>query len=200
MTRRKTMSRTRSQIRAELELIRAMQVYFEVEFDLYPLALRYNHNHGPDGKFTTGGGTLHAPDLGGGIGGGNSIDIIAKSDIIESKGKKAIKDAFITGKSSENIVGAIIDNHKSLAEFTPKEMKSFLEANGYKTKPLGSRSSLKGIPFEQGGGYRVNFCDDGYFMYHPKTKSHHNNKPYWRASCGKKGDNRYDMEGNRIEN
>ncbi len=72
------MSRTRSQIRAELELIRAMQVYFEVEFDLYPLALRYNHNHGPDGKFCSGSGTSNT----GGVIQQSVIDKSGESDII----------------------------------------------------------------------------------------------------------------------
>ncbi len=53
-----------SEIRAALEHIRAMQVYFEVEFDLYPLALRYNHNHGPDGKFCSGSGVDNSGESG----------------------------------------------------------------------------------------------------------------------------------------
>ncbi|MCR5016605.1 MAG: hypothetical protein K6A75_08545 [Ruminococcus sp.] len=77
-------------------------------------------------------------------------------------------------------------------------MKDFLDANGYNTKPLGGKSSLKGIPFNEGGGYRTDFMGDGYFMYHPAKNSHHNGA-YWRASSGRKGDNRYDMEGNPIK-
>ena len=118
-----------------------------------------------------------------------------ESGIIESKNKQAIKAAFTNGTTSDEIVEAIITNHKGLAEFTPSEMKDFLEENGYKTKPLGSRSSLKGIPFEAGGGYRVNFGNDGYFQYHPENKSHHE-RAYWKASCGKEGANRYDLDGN----
>jgi hypothetical protein len=51
---------------------------------------RFNPNHGADGKFISGGGTKHAPDLGGGIGGGNSgngIDKANKSDIMNKKAK-----------------------------------------------------------------------------------------------------------------
>ncbi len=51
---------------------------------------RFNPNHGADGKFISGGGTKHAPDLGGGIGGGdsgNSIDKSEKSGIIKKRPK-----------------------------------------------------------------------------------------------------------------
>ena len=128
----------------------------------------------------------------------SSIDNSSEDVIIESKEKRAIKNAFIHGKTSDEIVGVIIDNHKGLADFTPAEMKDFLDANGYNTKPLGGKSSLKGIPFNEGGGYRTDFMGDGYFMYHPAKNSHHNGA-YWRASSGRKGDNRYDMEGNSIK-
>lgn len=128
----------------------------------------------------------------------SSIDNSSEDAIIESKEKRAIKNAFIHGKTSDEIVGVIIDNHKGLADFTPAEMKDFLDANGYNTKPLGGKSSLKGIPFNEGGGYRTDFMGDGYFMYHPAKNSHHNGA-YWRASSGRKGDNRYDMEGNPIK-
>lgn len=83
------MSRTRSQIRAELELIRALQVYFEVEFDLYPLALRYNHNHGPDGKFCSGSG----------------VDNSGESGIIDKKGlsfEEYAKDPSKLGLTTPN--------------------------------------------------------------------------------------------------
>lgn len=77
-------------------------------------------------------------------------------------------------------------------------MKENLEKLGYTVKPLGGKSSLKNIPFEKGGGYRTAFLKDGYFQYHPAVKSHHRGA-YWKASCGKKGDNRYDMDGNPIK-
>jgi hypothetical protein len=145
-----------------------------------------------NGKWiSSGGGSGSSSDGGAGLTSGGD------SGILESKEKQAIKEAFINGTVSDEIVEVIISNHKGLAEFTPNEMKSFLEENGYKTKPLGSKSSLKGVPFEEGGGYRVTFCFDGYFQYHPEDKSHHE-KAYWRASSGKKGDNRYDMDGNPI--
>lgn len=150
---------------------------------------RYNHNHGADGKFTSGTGSPSA---------GNGIDKSGKSGIIESSGKHHIIKAFADRNSSDEIVDTIVENHKSLAEFTPTSMKQTLEQLDYDVKPLGKRSSLAGIPFEEGGGYRTHFGGDGYFQYHPEIKSHHK-QSYWKVSNGKRGDNRYDMEGNKIE-
>lgn len=156
------------------------------------------------GWITKGGRHILIGDDEGGSSGGaggksaKKVDKSEKSDIIESEGKRAIIEAFKNGTTSEEIVGTIVDNHKALSEFTPKSMKVNLEKLGYTVKPLGGKSSLKNIPFEKGGGYRTAFLKDGYFQYHPAVKSHHRGA-YWKASCGKKGDNRYDMDGNPIK-
>lgn len=49
-------------IKQEIEYLRALQIYYEIIFDLFPLENRYNHNHGPDGKFTSGSGTAAGVD------------------------------------------------------------------------------------------------------------------------------------------
>lgn len=121
-----------------------------------------------------------------------------ESGIIETGGKDVIINAFKNGKTSDEVVGTIIENHKSLSEFTPKSMKELLEDLGYEVKPLGGKSTLKGIPFEKGGGYRTAFLKDGYFQYHPAKNSHHDGE-YWRVSNGKYGDNRYNMDGSVKE-
>lgn len=54
--------------------------------------------------------------------------------------------------------------------------------------------SLKGIKFEDGGGYKVNFGGDGILQYHPEKNSHHNGA-YYKISTGKEGRKRYDLEG-----
>ena len=94
---------------------------------------------------------------------------------------------------------SIFENHEALAAFTHDSMKSFLEECGYEVRPLGSSSSLKGMRFEQGGGYRVAFGGDGYCQYHPKKGSHHGKEPYWRVSNGERGDNRYGMDGKEFQ-
>ena len=99
-----------------------------------------------------------------------------------------IKDAFISSLSS---------HPKRLASFTPGSIKAQLEAEGYEIKPL-KNGSLKNIPFEEGGGYKVNFADGGLFQYHPAAKSHHGGA-YYKISTGKGGTHRYDLEGNKLD-
>ena len=128
-----------------------------------------------------------------GYNGGNALTGGGNGGIIKSD-KQCILDAFTSGNHSDDIVDEIILHHKGFKDIDPAEMKKFLEDNVYNVKPLGGRSALKGIPFEQGGGYRAAFGGDAYFQYHPEEGSHHDG-PYWKVSNGKRGDNRYDMEG-----
>ena len=69
-----------------------------------------------------------------------------------------------------------------------------LEDIGYAVRPLSGRSRLKGVRFEDGGGYGTNFGNSGYFQYHPEKLSHHE-KEYWKISCAKQGVHRYEMDG-----
>ena len=75
-------------------------------------------------------------------------------------------------------------------------MKTMLEDIGLEVKPLG-KGNFKGVPFEDGGGYRINFGGDGLFGYHSKERSHHRGA-YWKISNGK-GKHRYDLDGNKIK-
>lgn len=183
-----------------------LRLYFcELEIELLRLRLglteRRDNNYIQDpktGRFE--GSRPSGKGLGGTVGAsGRSEESLAKSDKdVKIKEKaKAIKNAFAAKGTSDDIVSAVIDNHEGLASYTPKSMKSMLEELGHEVKPLGSKSSLKGIPFEEGGGYRVTFGGDGYFQYHPANGSHHGDE-YWRISNGTRGDNRYDMDGNEI--
>ena len=107
---------------------------------------------------------------------------------------KAIVNAFTNMTNSDDIVDTVVNNHFGLAEFTPQTMKDLLESAGYETKPLNKSATWKGIPFEQGGGYKTNFGGDAYFQYHPEKGSHHDGA-YWRIANGKHGDKRYKMDG-----
>lgn len=107
--------------------------------------------------------------------------MIARRDI-------GIKEAFV--KSIAKAPGR-------LASFTPKSLKEKLEAEGYEVKAL-QKGSLKGLSFEEGGGYKVNFGDGGLLQYHPNTKSHHGGA-YYKISRGEGGTHRYDLEGNEID-
>lgn len=128
-----------------------------------------------------------------------SVENSGESGIIYTEGMLAIRDAFANATTSDEVVDAIINNHEALADFTPETMKKMLTDLGYDVKPLNKSAYLKGIPFEEGGGYRVSFGGDGYFQYHPEKGSHHENEAYWRVSNGKKGDNRYDLAGNKLK-
>ena len=65
-------------IKQEIEYLRALQIYYEIIFDLFPLENRYNHNHGSDGKFTSGSGTANA------VTSDAEVDKMKESDIIKS--------------------------------------------------------------------------------------------------------------------
>ena len=128
-----------------------------------------------------------------------SVDKSEENDIIEdekTRGQKEIEKAFEDNSSSDEICKAIINNHYDLARYSPEEMKELLEYFGYSVKPL-AQGSLKDIPFENGGGYKINFGKDGIFQYHPKTKSHHGGA-YWKIKNSNE-DKRYGLDGNEIE-
>jgi hypothetical protein len=71
-------------------------------------------------------------------------------------------------------------------------MKNLLENNGYSVLPL-SGGNYKGIPFEDGGGYKALFGGDGIIQYHPE-RSHHSGE-YWKITNGKRGAHRYGRDG-----
>ena len=82
-----------------------------------------------------------------------------------------------------------------LQAYTPDKLKAALEADGYEIHPL-ARGKLKGVRFEDGGGFRVNFSDGGLLQYHPDQGSHHDGA-YYKISTGTKGVIRYDIDGKR---
>lgn len=97
----------------------------------------------------------------------------------------------------EDFVRQIVDNLKLFGSFdTPDNLKLALENVGFEVKPLGD-GQLKGVPFEDGGGYRINFSDDGVIMYHPEEHSHHGGA-YYKISTGRGGTRRYDRYGKEL--
>ena len=94
------------------------------------------------------------------------------------------------------LVSDLIQHPKRFASFTPEKLRIALEAEGFEVKPLMS-GSLKGIPFEDGGGFKVNFEDGGLLQYHPEKNSHHNGA-YYKISTGMRGVKHYDTEGNEM--
>ena len=100
--------------------------------------------------------------------------------------------AQVHDKRSDTLVDAIVENHEALRYYTPENMKVLLETAGYEVKPLG-HGNYKGVPFEDGGGYRVNFGGDGILHYHPEKRSHHGGA-YWKIQNGKEA-HRYGLDG-----
>ena len=119
------------------------------------------------------------------------IDKYFKKDVVENIGESGT--IYIDKK-----IGSYLEVPKSLGETTHKEKHDDFIANGVDVKPL-SKGSLKGVKYEDGGGYKVNGSEDGqYLQYHPANKSHHKGE-YYKLSSGKTGTKRYDMDGNLIE-
>lgn len=82
---------------------------------------------------------------------------------------------------------------EGLAEYTPVSLKNSLEKAGFEVKPL-SKGRLKGIAFEDGGGYKTNFGPSGLLQYHPDTMSHHEGA-YYKISTEEGGTRRYELDG-----
>lgn len=88
------------------------------------------------------------------------------------------------------------ENPSLLKGKTPSGLMEELKGLGFEIKPL-SRGSLKGIPFENNGGYKTNYRGDGYIQYHPDTNTHHEGA-YYKISSAKNGTHRYNMDGEEI--
>ena len=89
------------------------------------------------------------------------------------------------------------NNPSILGARTPAEWKEYLEQLGFDVNPLG-RGSLKGVAFEDGGGYRINYRGDGYLQYHPK--GNHHTDEYYKISSAQKGKRRFHLNGQEKYN
>lgn len=136
-----------------------------------------------------------------GIAGKTVLTGSAKSGTIEPPPDSLarFRDALLKQKDSPSdssiLVNEIVEHHSDLKYYTPESMKRHLEQTGYTVKPLG-KGNFKGVPLEEGGGFKTNFGGDGLFQYHPEKRSHHDGA-YWKISNGKEA-RRYDMGGNEI--
>jgi len=125
----------------------------------------------------------------------DDIDIIHNEIRIEmGKEKHSLKK---TTGGLPDLPDRISERPEMLGDYTPEELKQALEASGYEVKPL-SKGSLKGIQFEDGGGFKTNFQDGGLLQYHPGKNRRHGGE-YYKISTGKGGTKRYDTKGNLKE-
>ena len=74
-------------------------------------------------------------------------EAIGNPDGIEGIGK--------SGTNSINSLDDLLTNPNKLSGVSGEELYNYLVKNGYDVKPL-NRGSFKGIPFEEGGGFKVN--------------------------------------------
>lgn len=111
--------------------------------------------------------------------------------------RKQAASATAAGREATLSLQILAPNGKigveELLSYAPKELKKVLEGMGFDVKPL-ARGSLKGLLFEDGGGFKINFEDGGLLQYHPETKSHHGGA-YYKISTGKGGTHRYGLDG-----
>ncbi|MBO6146029.1 MAG: hypothetical protein J6O70_00450 [Lachnospiraceae bacterium] len=91
------------------------------------------------------------------------------------------------------ILAEIIEKPSVLSDYTPAGLKEVLEKEGYIVNPLGE-GSLKGIAFENGGGYKINFGGNGLLQYHPGTTKRHGGQ-YYKISTSEGGTHRYGCNG-----
>lgn len=111
--------------------------------------------------------------------------------------KETIDSYFSNGgvNATIQIEDLVSDSHR-FENYTPHSLNIILANSGYEVKPL-SRGSLKGVLFEDGGGYKVNFGEDGILQYHP-AGGHHDGIEYYKISTGKTGTNRFDVKGEML--
>ena len=101
------------------------------------------------------------------------------------------------GLNSINKIDDLLVDPSKLAGVSGDELYEYLIKNGYDVKPL-SKGSYKGIPFEEGGGFKVNWGGDRILQYHPADASHHGGADF-KISSGETGTIRIDLDGNIIE-
>lgn len=109
----------------------------------------------------------------------------------------AADDRIGADGDSERFAARIVEHPTMLGAYIPESFKETLERGGFEFKPLGN-GAFKGIAFEDGGGFRVNFGDGGLFQYHPAVRSHHGGE-YYKISTGKGGTQWYDREGKEFD-
>ncbi|MCD8087554.1 MAG: hypothetical protein LUE22_03055 [Oscillospiraceae bacterium] len=129
-------------------------------------------------------------------GDGSKEDVWTKKPVTSSADAATIEERKTIGIKSlpEELAAA----PGRLSSYTPSSLKDALERAGLKVKPL-AQGRLKGITFEDGGGFKVNFSDGGLLQYHPEKGSHHDGA-YYKISTGKGGTHRYGLDGTKQDN
>lgn len=95
--------------------------------------------------------------------------------------KKADSSVEATGRTLENIKGLddILNDPSKLNGVNPEELYKYLKDNEYNPTPLNKSRNYTGVPFEEGGGFKVNWGGDRILQYHPGS-SYHGDVPYYK--------------------
>ena len=124
-----------------------------------------------------------------------TADVGKVTDGIEG-GNKVAEKVCVSGLNSINSLDDLLTNPNKLSGVNGEELYNYLVKNGYDVKSL-NRGSFKGIPFEEGGGFKVNWGGDRILQYHLENLSHHGGA-YFKISSGETGTIRIDLDGNLI--
>jgi len=89
----------------------------------------------------------------------------------------------------------LLSNPGQLNNATPTQWFNFFKNAGHNPQPLG-QGSLRGVPFNQGGGFRVYWGGDRTLQFHPGGGQH--GISYWKITSGTGGKIRIDMSGNIL--
>lgn len=104
---------------------------------------------------------------------------------------------LLNAPDAEVFLDSIQNNPEILGQYTPITFKRALEQLGLEVRPLG-RGHHKGVPFEKGGGYILNYGGNGAIEYHPAKNSRHGGR-YYRLSKATHGIRWFNSRGKEID-
>ena len=93
-----------------------------------------------------------------------------------------------------NNLDDLFENPHILGMATPDEWYRRLKEGGHNVKPL-SGGNFKGVSYEQGGGFKINWGGDRIFQYHPPGRTHHGKDAYYKIGNGVFGLKWYNLDG-----
>lgn len=103
---------------------------------------------------------------------------------------------LLKAPDAEVFLDSVQEHPDLLGQYTPITFKRALESLGMEVRPLG-RGRHKGILFENGGGYIVNYGGSGAIEYHPAKDSRHGGR-YYRLSDADHGKRWFNSRGKEI--
>ena len=109
-------------------------------------------------------------------------------DIPEEAGIIKITPEYRAGRELLNSIESVEDfvtEPSKLSHVDPDALYDYLKESGYEVKPLGG-GNYQGVPYENGGGYRIHWGGDRILQYHPSNRSHHGGA-YFKISSGRTG-------------